>query len=361
MAASTKKLNDEFNVIICALRIYKQKYGNFSVPYNFIIPKYIFWSKRIWGFELGIKVKEIRNSLSKKTKFINFLEGCNIYDEFKEVFRSVSDAKWQDTILPALKNYYRLHQNLNVPTNYICPFNDENWPCVNHWGLKLGVHVKNIRIRNNYSKQVLSSAEELKEIKFGEADTCDKSIKQTFGIISKIETEHGITVGIGRSGIKNAGYGAFNLSGSIIRKNSIICRYEGKIINEEVVENNDNNDIYDKVVQIGDLGESFILANKTLMEVQAFKEKYANRIRPYSAYLSAEGKLGGYFNDNAYGTSKSRYWMESKKKNNCVLIAGCEVDENSSEKNITVNKVYVMTWKDIHPNEEFFLAYGNNF
>ena len=355
---SVKKIN-VYNLIICALRIYKQIYGTFSVPIDYIIPEHSIWPNHLWGIELGIKVKGIRNSSSNKANFINFLERSNIYEEFKNVLRSVRDAKWEDVILPALQNYYRLHQNVNVPKNYICPIND-SWR-VEHWGFELGKQMDNIRHRNDYSKQVLSSAEVLKSIKFGEADTCEKTVNQIFRIIARIKTEHGITIGIGRSGIKNAGYGAFNLSGSIIRKNSIICRYEGKIINEEVVENNDNNDIYDKVVQIGDLGESFILANKTLMEVQAFKEKYANRIRPYSAYLSAEGKLGGYFNDNAYGTSKSRYWMESKKKNNCVLIAGCEVDENNNEESIVINKVYVLAWRDINPKEEFFLAYGSKF
>ena len=359
---STKKFEDyKYIKIISALRIYNKKYGNYLVPRKFIIPSNIIWPKYLWEFKLGHQVKEIKYNSTNKSNFITFLKKFPIYDEFYAVFKSTNDVKWEHVILPALKNYYRLHKNVHIPKTFICPMNDENWPCVEHWGYKLGEAVDNIRSRNDFSPQILRSIEDLKSIKFGEIDLREKVTNQIFSFICRIKTDYGILVGIGVSGIKDSGYGVFNLTGSVIPKLSIICRYDGRIISSAKFKNQMDYNLYDKVVELGDLGESFVLVNKKLMEVCKFKEKYENRIRPYSAYLLAEGNVGGYFNDKALGVPSKKYWNISRKVNNCILVSGCNVDENNDEECVILNEVYVLAWRDINYMEEFFLAYGCNF
>jgi hypothetical protein len=65
-------------------------------------------------------------------------------------YQSKKMKRWKEAE-SALLIYKRLHGNLNVPSSFVVPLDDENWP-TELWGKKLGNTVSIIRWKGSFSR-----------------------------------------------------------------------------------------------------------------------------------------------------------------------------------------------------------------
>ncbi|KAE9021753.1 hypothetical protein PR002_g12162 [Phytophthora rubi] len=77
----------------------------------------------------------------------------------------VYQFKWDRIILPALREFYRVHGHTDVPDSFVVPIGDEAWPKL-AWGYRLGHTVVTIRHQEICSTQVSMSKEELDRMNF---------------------------------------------------------------------------------------------------------------------------------------------------------------------------------------------------
>ncbi|KAE9130382.1 hypothetical protein PF005_g8463 [Phytophthora fragariae] len=77
----------------------------------------------------------------------------------------VYQFKWDRIILPALREFYRVHGHADVPKDFVVPIGDEAWPKL-AWGYHVGHVVSKIRHREAYSTLVAMSKEELDRMGF---------------------------------------------------------------------------------------------------------------------------------------------------------------------------------------------------
>ncbi len=128
------------NRILKTLETYKKTQNNVHVESDFIIPyQDMRFLPDVWGLKLGLVVQNIRlhEYLSEhKEKFVKL---------------GLSYVYTGNDITEALRIYRDEHKNLNIPRNYMVPFNNNKYP-KQLWGLKLGKVVRNIRTRNAYSE-----------------------------------------------------------------------------------------------------------------------------------------------------------------------------------------------------------------
>lgn len=135
----------EAELVIQALLKFKKINGNYVVPAHFIVPegrKNGNWSKKMWGMELGQVVVNIR---------------CGIYSEWREELRhrgiifDTAELKFNKA-KTALVNFKKINGHMMVPTRFVVPSNNHNWPR-DTWGLKLGGVVSKIRGGDYSDKQ----------------------------------------------------------------------------------------------------------------------------------------------------------------------------------------------------------------
>ena len=144
-----KQRNDWF-VIKSALLRYKDFYGDLNVPKTFEIPSNSpNWPDDNWMLKLGEICKDIRSGKRYRKRRDELLEigfpfsggssgGDRIIIEF-EVSRL------------ALKTYFNIYGDLEVPCAFCIPIHDHLWP-ENTWGLKLGNIAERIR-HNGFYKE----------------------------------------------------------------------------------------------------------------------------------------------------------------------------------------------------------------
>lgn len=146
-----------FETIIIALTLFKQKEGNLKIPYKFIIPSgnepgASDWPEDLWGLKLGARLKSIR----RENNFANHREEL---DELGVEFEALKDYKGFEKLRDALKKYKAIHNDLAIPYCYVVPKDDENWT-EDMWGMKLGMRIYDIRYRGTFKDH----KEELKDI-----------------------------------------------------------------------------------------------------------------------------------------------------------------------------------------------------
>ncbi|KAE9350725.1 hypothetical protein PF008_g6288 [Phytophthora fragariae] len=111
--------------ILAALRTYKQLNGDLLVPQAFVVPSGdARWPLATWGYKLGIAVNQVRiKSKSKRlsTEMEEELENLDFVYDFYQF-------KWDRIVLPALREFYRVHGHTDVPHDFIVPIGDEAWP-----------------------------------------------------------------------------------------------------------------------------------------------------------------------------------------------------------------------------------------
>ncbi|ETV92196.1 hypothetical protein, variant 1 [Aphanomyces invadans] len=174
--------------------------------------------------------------------------------------------------------------------------------------------------------------------------------------IQRIETNINGTLGMAISGIPNSGRGMFNLSDHAWPAFSVVCIFGSRRISEDM-----HHDGLNKVARCGELGETFVVVNGEVKEVDKFKEQYGHRLIEYDGLVDAEGSMGGFPNDRVYEYPEEYYWDASGFYNNTILCPGCIVDPSKPESKIVLDQLYLVTWKPVEPMHEFFLAYGTSY
>ncbi|OQS02138.1 hypothetical protein THRCLA_05463 [Thraustotheca clavata] len=174
--------------------------------------------------------------------------------------------------------------------------------------------------------------------------------------IQRTETNINGTMGMAISGIPNAGRGMFNLSKHPWPAFSVVCIFGSRRISEEM-----HHDGLNKVARCGEVGETFVVINGEVKEVEKFLEQYGHRLVEYDGLVDAEGSMGGFPNDRVYEYPEDIYWDASGFYNNSILCPGCIVDPSKPDSKIVLDQLYVVTWKEVPPMHEFFLAYGTSY
>ncbi|RHY10691.1 hypothetical protein DYB25_007870 [Aphanomyces astaci] len=154
--------------------------------------------------------------------------------------------------------------------------------------------------------------------------------------IQRVETNINGTMGMAVSGIPNSGRGMFNLSEHAWPAFSVVAR-------------------------CGEVGETFVVVNGEVKEVDKFMDQYGHRLIEYDGLVDAEGSMGGFPNDRVYEYPEEHYWDASGFYNNTILCPGCIVDPAKPESKIVLDQLYLVTWKPVEPLHEFFLAYGTSY
>lgn len=171
------------------------------------------------------------------------------------------------------------------------------------------------------------------------------------------ETNDNGTVGVAVSGIPNAGRGLFNLSSHPWPAFSVVCIFGVRRITKEM-----HHDGLNKVARCGELGETFVVVNGTVRDVDKFQTQYGHRLMPFDGLVDADGSVGGFPNDRVYEYPADVYWDASGFYNNCILVPGCVIENpQDTTSPIVLNQLYIVTWKEVAVREEFFLAYGTSY
>lgn len=171
------------------------------------------------------------------------------------------------------------------------------------------------------------------------------------------ETNDNGTVGVAISGIPNANRGLFNLSDHAWPAFSVVCIFGVRRISKEM-----HHDGLNKVARCGELGETFVVVNGVIRDVEKFQMQYGHRLVPFDGLVDAEGSVGGFPNDRVYEYPADVYWDASGFYNNCILVPGCVVENpQDSTSAIQLDQLYIVTWKEVGVREEFFLAYGTSY
>lgn len=171
------------------------------------------------------------------------------------------------------------------------------------------------------------------------------------------ETNDNGTVGVAVSGIPNAGRGLFNLSDHPWPAFSVVCIFGVRRITKEM-----HHDGLNKVARCGELGETFVVVNGTVRDVDKFQTQYGHRLMPFDGLVDADGSAGGFPNDRVYEYPADVYWDASGFYNNCILVPGCIIENpQDTTSPIVLNQLYIVTWKEVAVREEFFLAYGTSY
>ncbi|TMW66221.1 hypothetical protein Poli38472_003986 [Pythium oligandrum] len=180
--------------------------------------------------------------------------------------------------------------------------------------------------------------------------------KVDLSTITYQESNDNGTVGVAVSGIPNAGRGLFNLSDHTWPAFSVVCIFGVRRITKE-----EHHDGLNKVARCGELGETFVVVNGVVREVEKFQMQYGHRLQPFEGLVDADGSVGGFPNDRVYEYPADIYWDASSFYNNCILVPGCLIDPQDEKTPILLNQLYIVTWKEVPVREEFFLAYGTSY
>jgi hypothetical protein len=172
--------------ILQALQTYKKLKGDMMVPQTFVVPTGDDrWPKVAWGYRLGAGVKYLRARLQKgedsalRAEFLNELETIGFV-------RNVPWYKWNEVILPALRRYYEVNGDLDVPQKFVVPRGDETWPKARR-GWNLGYTVNDIRSKDLYAEQVAADIrEELERMDFCFTSIAERDWKER--VLPAIET-----------------------------------------------------------------------------------------------------------------------------------------------------------------------------
>ena len=125
---------------LASLKCFKKAYGDFPIPYPFIVPDGdARWPAHLWGQKLGIVHCNLRTRAEKySARRQAELEAIGFPMDRSE------DTWWTRLVLPALTTFHAKHGHVNVPKAFQVPHGDRSWP-ERSWGLKLGFSVDSWR------------------------------------------------------------------------------------------------------------------------------------------------------------------------------------------------------------------------
>ncbi|KAG6595828.1 uncharacterized protein IUM83_18260 [Phytophthora cinnamomi] len=146
-----------------ALRTFLRLKNHLMVPIAFVVPRDDdAWPRASWGYPLGKHAEWLRTRWRKNRPLPRF--ALKDLEEMDFAF-DTSQYKWDRFLKPALRHYFELFGDTDVPQSFSVPKGDAEWP-ERLWGLYLGPRVLNIRHRGDFKTQIEQDAQEMEEIRF---------------------------------------------------------------------------------------------------------------------------------------------------------------------------------------------------
>ncbi|KAE9300889.1 hypothetical protein PF008_g22900 [Phytophthora fragariae] len=146
-----------------ALRTFLALKKHLILPVAFVVPRDDdAWPRETWGYPLGKHAVWLRTCWRKGQPAPHF--ALRDLEEIDFAFDR-SQYKWDHLIKPALRRYFELYGDTDVPQTFRIPTGDVAWP-ERLWGFSIGHRVFNIRHRGDFKAQIERDAAELEEIKF---------------------------------------------------------------------------------------------------------------------------------------------------------------------------------------------------
>jgi len=153
--------NEEYNLVVEALTIYKQQFGSIAeIPNTYVVPSNEMWPERCRGLPLGERVNKIQ---MYETYIKDNAERRAELSALGLPFRTTSAERWNN-VFGALELYKELHGHLNVPLNFVIP-SEAPWD-ERVWGLRLGNRVGTIRSQGSLIKGEPSRRKQLEDLGF---------------------------------------------------------------------------------------------------------------------------------------------------------------------------------------------------
>ncbi|GAB9471337.1 hypothetical protein Gpo141_00008554 [Globisporangium polare] len=147
-------------VSLSALQTFKATEGHLRVPRKFIVPENDDrYAKPTWGYKLGAHVNQLRAKRESLPE--NQLDAL---DDIGLIW-NVTDDKWENQFLPALRKFRELNGHVNVPQVFKVPCEDGAWPR-ELWGFALGRMVNQTRSGDIYYPQIEHFLPELAKLGF---------------------------------------------------------------------------------------------------------------------------------------------------------------------------------------------------
>jgi hypothetical protein len=153
---SVASLADDWRIIIDALKVYKEVYGDVNVQAKFEVPNEAPWPRHCRNVKLGVRVSAMRSAgryvkdhPSRKEELDKLDFVWRMRDKTHK--QQVADAQF-DLVVQALATYKELAIDggdvNNVPRDFVVPSLPE-WPTATH-GVALGTELHAIRDKNRY-------------------------------------------------------------------------------------------------------------------------------------------------------------------------------------------------------------------
>lgn len=153
---------------IQVLREFYDTFGHLDIRSPSQIPSKSLHSKEYYGIYLYDIVKSLRYR-NEKYLLQHYPE---IHQELTQkgfAWKPVNIRikKKESSFLPILEHYYSIHNHLNIPTTFIVPKDDINWP-ENFWGKELGRYAASVRLqgREYMTERNPTVVDKLDEMKF---------------------------------------------------------------------------------------------------------------------------------------------------------------------------------------------------
>lgn len=139
-----------FEQVFQALIIYKKNVSEkLNVPVNFTVPNEGPWPQDMWGLQLGVIVRGIREENKLVYGHANRVQRLNeLGFPWEETTREVYSKNRFEVIISALLVYEGMYGDMYVPQSFVVP-EESPWP-ESSWGVKLGARVNAIRSQGTF-------------------------------------------------------------------------------------------------------------------------------------------------------------------------------------------------------------------
>jgi Helicase associated domain len=194
------RLQPEWNIVLEALLAYYAIHGDVMVPNNFSVPHDRQWPIAAWGIPLGNVVRRIRtrHDFFRGVQAVDRqyqLDGLGfVWDLQEHRFQKFYNALRHFAIINNLGMYSTSERTkpLRVPTSFVVPDNDENWPQY-LWNYGLGAKCTALRQKGLYVKDSPRRKEILEQLGFrwsGNTMFSWLEVVHAAAIFSKLNNRH---------------------------------------------------------------------------------------------------------------------------------------------------------------------------
>jgi hypothetical protein len=129
---------------LSVLRAFHDKHGNLVIPRRYIVPNTDDFPQKWRGVDLGKSIY----TMQWWTKHVKSRpERVSELNKLGFVWERLQ-TEW-NCVLEALIVYYTENGHIRVPSTYVVPFDDDNWPKAT-WGIALGNCVHRMRTRHDF-------------------------------------------------------------------------------------------------------------------------------------------------------------------------------------------------------------------